>query len=135
METHRLKQLAEALDISVNQLEKEVGVGVSTFSKAIQRSSKINKGIALRIVEKYPNVSKTWLLTGKGDMFTDLADSTVHDGGAEYKSPGNLLALAAKLFSRIPNPMGSDVEVLSQIKQQIEEIEQWRNEDKHKNSD
>lgn len=63
---HRLKKLAESIGISVNKLEKEVGVGMSTFNKAIQRDSDINQGIALMIIKKYPHVSEQWLLSDWG---------------------------------------------------------------------
>lgn len=75
-----MKELAEGLGISVNQLEKEVGVGVSTFAKAIQRGSTINKGIVLMIKQKYPQVNQDWLLTGTGPMFT-----TPNEPPATYK--------------------------------------------------
>mgnify|MGYP000988628599 CR=1 FL=1 len=71
MKMHRLKLLADALNTSIGKLEKDIGVGNSTLTKIIQRNSNISKGIVHSIIEKFPNVSKVWLETGQGAMFTE----------------------------------------------------------------
>lgn len=78
METHRYKQVADALQLSINQFEKEIGVKQSRISKAVQRNADISEDIVLRITTKYPNINRVWLLTGIGEMFTTTADK-VHD--------------------------------------------------------
>lgn len=68
-EIHRYKELADALELSINQFEKEIGVKQSRISKAVQRNAEISEDIVLRITTRYPDVNRGWLLTGDGSMF------------------------------------------------------------------
>lgn len=95
MGKHRLKQLAETLGISVNQLEKEVGVGVSTFNKSIQRNSEINRGIVLMIRERYPNISEEWIENGTEPMFIDLTPE-LNDPSTKYTKKPQKITLLGK---------------------------------------
>lgn len=71
MKTHRLQQLADALSLTINRLEKETGVKQSRIARVIQRDGDISYDLADEIVKRFTNINRDWLLTGKGDMFTN----------------------------------------------------------------
>lgn len=68
---HRYQLLADALKISVKELERKIDVSETRLSAAISRNSKIKSEIVDKILTAYPEVNKTWLETGEGDMFTN----------------------------------------------------------------
>ena len=85
---HHILALIEHLGLSVAQFEKEIGVGASTINKAIDRNSKLGFGTVHKILDRYKNVNKEWLETGKGDML--LSDSSVlSEDPNEYRSVSN----------------------------------------------
>jgi phage repressor protein C with HTH and peptisase S24 domain len=65
-----LRELINALHTNVSQFEKEINVGSSAISKAIKRNSKLTMDVITKILSRYPDVNKEWLLTGEGSMFT-----------------------------------------------------------------
>ena len=71
-----LKKLIEKLGTNVSQFEREIKVGSSAISKAITRNSKITMDVVVKILERYPQVNKDWLLTGKGSVFTAAPKET-----------------------------------------------------------
>lgn len=64
-----LKELIDILDTNPYAFEDAVRVGVGTFSKAIKRESELKVDKIDKILKKFPNVSRDWLLTGQGDIF------------------------------------------------------------------
>lgn len=126
---HRLKTLADALKISVSKFEKEVGVGSSTFTKAIQRNSEINKGIALQIKDKFPTVNIEWLLTGEGEMFIKPTKVTSTAGDGPKSVLGKIQAflrafdapLAKWVAEKVDGP-GLDEKDIDYLEDRIEQI-------------
>lgn len=82
---HRYKQLADALNLSVLELEQSIGVTVSRLNAAIRRNSKVNGDIVYKILDKYPNVNKSWLLNGEGEMFTNNQETKAHEPENPYQ--------------------------------------------------
>jgi hypothetical protein len=72
--THHISALIEHLKMNVSKFEREIGVGASTISKAIDRNTALGFGTVQKILDKYPHVNKTWLETGEGEMLTKAAD-------------------------------------------------------------
>lgn len=84
MEKHRLKELADALKMSIVQLEKEIDVNPTRLGHAIRRNSKITMDIVIKIIDRFPDVNKEWLLDGKGGMFKESSLIMVpHHGAAD----------------------------------------------------
>lgn len=137
MKQHRLKVLADAFGFSVSQFEREVGVGVSTFSKAIQRNSAINKGIVLMIKDRYPEVNGDWLLTGEGSMFLTTSDkikAIAQEAGKPHEEKG-IFQKVAGLFKKIPEPQKEDLMTFNEIIEWEEDLLRRYEELKKKNQD
>jgi hypothetical protein len=65
----RLEILASELKLTVSGLEKKLGLGNSTLSKAISNNRSIGSNIIETIFEHYPTLSPEWFITGKGNIF------------------------------------------------------------------
>lgn len=113
---HHILKLIEALEIkSVSQFEREINVGASTIDKAIKRGSSLGFGTVQKILLKFPDVNKDWLVTGKGSMFTDTETPAVQstdidmsdyidlgtDRTDDRKGKREVIALGKKVPSRL----------------------------------
>lgn len=75
---HHITKLIEHLKTNVSKFERDVGVGASTISKAIDRNTALGFGTVRKILDRHPDVSQTWLETGDGEMLLG------QEGGDNY---------------------------------------------------
>lgn len=89
----RVKELINYLDISISAFEKATGMSNNSIQTAIKRVSNLKDDTLNSILNKYPEVSAEWLLTGKGSMFSkDISlDGTMSEPGTQYGSTDELL--------------------------------------------
>ena len=66
-----LNDLIKTLGTNVSKFERDIDTGASTISKAISRNSELKLDIVEKILKAYPNVSRQWLITGKGQMLLE----------------------------------------------------------------
>ena len=64
----RIKEIQKFFDLNNNQFAEKIGIDKSNVSKIYNGQRTIGEGIVNKIVVSC-NVSKEWLLTGKGEMF------------------------------------------------------------------
>lgn len=64
-----LKDLIDKLGLSINAFERAIDVGQGAIVKAIKRDADLSQLTIEKILRKFPNVSKEWLLTAEGDIF------------------------------------------------------------------
>lgn len=89
----RIRQLIERKNVTPYQVSKETGVAESTFSKILDGTTKkINNNTCVKL-SNYFNVSKSWLLSGEGEM---LKKDIIEDPVESYKNP-TLAEMAAAL--------------------------------------
>lgn len=67
MEQNRIRQLVDALGLRPHAFAQSLSITNQCLNGWMRRN--ITKGTALAINRLYPNVSVSWLLTGKGEMF------------------------------------------------------------------
>ena len=83
----RIKELCKQKNVSMNQLEKELGFGVGYISKLGTTTPNAKK---IKIIADYFNVSVDYLMTGKdydtpiGMAITDVALSNMENKLKEY---------------------------------------------------
>ena len=63
--------MIKTLGTNVSKFERDIDTGASTISKAISRNSELKLDIVEKILKAYPNVSRQWLITGKGQMLLE----------------------------------------------------------------
>ena len=66
-----LKDLSDKLGIKISTLESEIGVSNGAISKSINKNGEITPLIKEKVSQKYQNINKNWLETGKGEIFTN----------------------------------------------------------------
>lgn len=64
----RIKQFIDCKGLSVSAFEKSVGMSNASFGKSLKNKGAIGTDKLENILKVYPELSATWLLTGRGDM-------------------------------------------------------------------
>ena len=67
----RIQELAATEGITIGALERVIGASKGVLSRAISNGTDIQSKWIQRLVENYPRYSASWLLSGKGDKFSD----------------------------------------------------------------
>lgn len=67
----RIQELAATEGITIGALERVIGASKGVLSRAISNGTDIQSKWIQRLVENYPQYSASWLLSGKGDKFSD----------------------------------------------------------------
>jgi transcriptional regulator with XRE-family HTH domain len=67
----QLIRLMTHLGITATRFADEIGVQRSSISHILSGRNKPSYDFILKIIEKYPSLNPSWLLTGKGNMFTE----------------------------------------------------------------
>lgn len=70
----RIRAFAEKKKISLRQLSMSVGLSGAYLSNSLKQGSAPSVDIISKIIDEYPDLNPYWLLTGKGDMITDLKE-------------------------------------------------------------
>lgn len=64
----RIKIIADSEGFTMTSFEERIGTSKGVFTKAIKKNSGIQAKWLIAIIEKYPQYSSEWLLTGKGEI-------------------------------------------------------------------
>lgn len=79
--TERILQILEYKGISKYKFHKDLGLSNGFLDK----SRDIGTDKYAKILEYFPDINPTWLLTGEGEMLRDKGEVTVISGGGEVK--------------------------------------------------
>lgn len=70
----RIEAVVKWANMSTNYFARYIGLARGENLYQIKRGNNgISRDVAARIVERFPQISKLWLLTGEGDMFASEA--------------------------------------------------------------
>lgn len=69
----RIQDIAIAKNITIGALERNIGASKGVLSRAINNNTDIQSKWIELIVENYPDINTSWLLTGKGSMLHTVA--------------------------------------------------------------
>ena len=72
----RIKQFIDFKGIAVSAFERSIGMSNASFGKSLKNGGAIGTDKLENFLKTYPEVSPTWLLTGKGNMLVDLDNLT-----------------------------------------------------------
>lgn len=89
----RLLELADYKGISPNKLSVELGLSRSYLQKI---NNNITTKVLLSLLELYPDLNITWLLTGTGAMFLDLQPTNNNNSDMT-----NIIVDQARLISEL----------------------------------
>lgn len=77
----RIAQLIQQLGISKNAFAVSLDKTATVIQHLVEERNKPGFDLLCRIFEVYPNVSKDWLLQGRGAMFMDADGDAEHEPG------------------------------------------------------
>lgn len=72
---NNINELINNEGIKITSLERKIGASQGVLSRAIRKNSTISIDWVIKILEKFPLYNANWLLTGKGNMLKEGADS------------------------------------------------------------
>lgn len=84
-------------NLSMRAFDISIGVGNGYTSKQAKTKASVGSDVLERIIDKYPELSPLWLLTGRGDMIID--PKTVSDSLPDYGN--NIDAMIENKIKRI----------------------------------
>ncbi|APD06889.1 hypothetical protein UJ101_01370 [Flavobacteriaceae bacterium UJ101] len=68
----RVKIIINKNRLSISAFEKKVGLSNNTIQIALKRGSNLKDETLNSILNVFPDINPTWLLTGRGNMFLEL---------------------------------------------------------------
>jgi len=83
MVSQRVGEYLEARNISYYAFENSLGASRGSISKAVKDGKSIGSSVLEKILNLYPDINPTWLLTGKGEML--LSASQRNPGIQTYR--------------------------------------------------
>lgn len=107
----RIKTIADKEGMTVSAMERCIGASKGVLSRAISQGTDIQSKWIQSIVEKFPQYSPTWLLTGKGNPLNQdkpigatTLDAIVYDRPTSQGLPYYDVDIAAGFDGFIDNP-------------------------------
>ena len=73
---NQLIKLLSQYGLSATRFADEIGVQRSSISHILSGRNKPSYDFIMRIVDKYPEIDVSWLLTGKGNMIVKKSNDT-----------------------------------------------------------
>ena len=67
----RIVKFIKHKNLSMRAFDNSIGVGNGYTSKQAKTKASVGSDVLERIIEKYPDLSPLWLVTGEGDMVID----------------------------------------------------------------
>jgi len=105
-----LTDLINYLNIPVSTFERSINVGPSTIAKAIGRNSVIKMDTIVKIRSIYPQVSESWLQSGRGEMIANTVPQDLILQGARLKHVRELLGMSQDDFGKVLGGEGKPVD-------------------------
>lgn len=109
----RIKQYIDHKGISVSAFERSIGMSNASFGKSLKNGGAIGSDKLENILNTYPDISPTWLLTGEGEMIVDLNGSDSSYTNFESGIPLIPVEAMAGYLSGEVSVMASDCERLN----------------------
>ena len=84
----RLEKYMITKGINDNQVTKECGLSVGLINQAKKGKSDLGGKAVEKILSKYQDLSRVWLLTGEGPMLTSSSDTSIVNGDHSSQAVG-----------------------------------------------
>jgi len=91
--SERVKKIIDYKKLSVLKFEKNIDTGNNSIGTAIRRNSNLSGNILSKILNVYPEISPSWLLTGKGEMLLKDENTAL----VKEKEPSQVEGLKEKI--------------------------------------
>lgn len=85
----RLEKYMITKGLNDNQVTKECGLSVGLINQAKKGKSDLGGKAVEKILSKYQDLSRVWLLTGEGPMLTSSSDMSIVNGDHSSQAVGD----------------------------------------------
>lgn len=85
----RLEKYMIIKGLNDNQVTKECGLSVGLINQAKKGKSDLGGKAVEKILSKYQDLSRVWLLTGEGPMLTTSSDTSIVNGDHSSQAVGD----------------------------------------------
>ena len=75
--SQRVSAIIEHYSLTISSLEKLINVSNNSIGTAIRRGADFKSEVLNKILNSFPEIDPTWLLTGDGKMFDDIEGELV----------------------------------------------------------
>lgn len=118
----RIKELIFKLDLNQTSFAKAVGVSHTAIFKTVSGETQPRLVLIDSIIKAYPQVSRVWLLEGKGEMFNNAPLSPTPDGYLQehLKNLEKQFAEMREMFSAELNVKNRQIEKLMDLLGKLE---------------
>jgi transcriptional regulator with XRE-family HTH domain len=86
--SERIKEIIKLKNMKQNTFAQKTGIKRTTISGIINAGSVPGGEVLAAIIEAFPDISPSWLMTGKGQMLLDPSPATIHNSVVGH---GNLV--------------------------------------------
>lgn len=84
----RLEKYMITKNLNDNQVTKDCGLSVGLLNQAKRGKSDLGSKAIDKILSKYQDLSRVWLLTGEGPMLTSSPDDVITNGSHSSQAVG-----------------------------------------------
>lgn len=119
---NRLIAIAKHFGISNRQFELSVGLGNGYINNAPKT---ISNKVAERILEKYSNINRVWLLTGEGEMLRNANEEHPPNESAGTSTMGDMIKIIHELQRTIRDMLDELQQLRAEVRKEREAKEYY----------
>ncbi len=82
----RVEQIIVYNNMNIKSFEDRISVSNNSIGTAIRRKASFKSNVLNKILNAFPEINPTWLLTGKGTMFLNSDNTIVNEPTLNYET-------------------------------------------------
>jgi len=115
----RVKELIGYKNLKISSFEEKIKVSNNSIGTAIRRKASFKSNVLNKILNSFPDINPTWLLTGKGNMvLNEQTDGLIEEPNINYQTSD----LKMQIKSNLKGLLINDTDVKLVLKEQIQDI-------------
>ncbi|WP_431165851.1 hypothetical protein [Tenacibaculum halocynthiae] len=111
----RVEQIIDYNNLNIKSFEDRIEVSNNSIGTAIRRKASFKSNVLNKIINSFPDVNPTWLLTGKGSM---ILNDITREPESDYKNQ----KLQYQIKEHLIELLLEDNEVRSVLSNQVKSI-------------
>ncbi|SEE23923.1 hypothetical protein SAMN04487765_1863 [Tenacibaculum sp. MAR_2010_89] len=111
----RVEQIIDYNNLNIKSFEDRIEVSNNSIGTAIRRKASFKSNVLNKILNSFPDINPTWLLTGKGSM---ILNDITREPESDYKNQ----KLQYQIKEHLIELLLEDNEVISVLSNQVKSI-------------
>ena len=115
----RVEELISFKNLKISSFEEKIGVSNNSIGTAIRRKASFKSNVLNKILNSFPDINPTWLLTGKENMLlNEQKKGLIEEPNSNYQASD----LQMQIKSNLKGLLIWDTDIKSVLKEQIQNI-------------